>query len=239
MSISTSIHFGQLNTSAEGNGYSIYLRLHLSILKTLLASFDEEVFCFATVLLCCLRHAVFARYIRDVNLNSAHFVLAETSMSLESARISRWHAHPSFPWWIVTGVHMYACVSLFWGYLTVDNLLLLINSDTSISSSGKAADSGPCAFLPPSPKSSSNRPRHVFFKYSNLVKVLPDHCFHRLHAVRLTELQKTRVSPRNPKMQSKQMRNIQVKRPWPTRKVLVSLACSVLLPTFKGIYTMK
>lgn len=237
MSISTSIHFGQLNTSAEGNGYSIYLRLHLSILKTLLASFDEEVFCFATVLLCCLRHAVFARYIRDVNLNSAHFVLAETSMSLVSARISRWHAHPSFPWGIfMLCVHMCAFVSLFWGYLTIVNLLLLINSDTSISSSGEAPDSRPCAFLPTSPKSSSNRPRHIFFKYSNLVKV---NYFHRLHAVRLAELQKTRVSPRNLKLQSKQMRNIQVKRPWPTSKVLVSLACSVLLPTFKGIYTMK
>lgn len=75
-----------------------------------------------------------------------------------------------------------------------------------------------------------------FSKYSNLVKV---NYFHRLHAVRLAELQKTRVSPRNLRLQSKQMRNIQVKRPWPTSKVLVSLVCSVLLPTFKGIYTMK
>lgn len=38
------MHFGQLNTSAEGNGDSVYLRLPLSILKTLLAAFDAEVF---------------------------------------------------------------------------------------------------------------------------------------------------------------------------------------------------
>ena len=45
LSISTSMHFGQLNTTTEGNGESVYLRLALSILKTLLALFDEEVFC--------------------------------------------------------------------------------------------------------------------------------------------------------------------------------------------------
>lgn len=39
------MHFGQLNTSAEGNGDSVYLRLPLSILKTLLAPFEGEVFC--------------------------------------------------------------------------------------------------------------------------------------------------------------------------------------------------
>lgn len=39
------MHFGQLNTSAEGNGDSVYLRQPLSVLKTLLAPLDGEVFC--------------------------------------------------------------------------------------------------------------------------------------------------------------------------------------------------
>lgn len=38
------MHFGQLNTSAEGNGDSVYLRQPLSVLKTLLAPSDGEVF---------------------------------------------------------------------------------------------------------------------------------------------------------------------------------------------------
>lgn len=38
------------------------------------------------------------------------FVLAETSMSLESACISRWHAHPSFPWWIVMCAYVCMCL---------------------------------------------------------------------------------------------------------------------------------
>jgi len=65
------------NTNAEVNGYSIYLRLHLSILKTLLAPFDEEVFCFATVLSLCLRHAAFARNRKDANLNPTQFFLGQ------------------------------------------------------------------------------------------------------------------------------------------------------------------
>lgn len=39
------MHFGQLNTSAEGNGVSVYLRQPLSVLRTLLAASDVEVFC--------------------------------------------------------------------------------------------------------------------------------------------------------------------------------------------------
>lgn len=39
------MHFGQLNTSAEGNGDSVYLRQPLSVLGTLLAASDGEVFC--------------------------------------------------------------------------------------------------------------------------------------------------------------------------------------------------
>lgn len=39
------MHFGQLNTSAEGNGDSVYLRQPLSVLRTLLAASDGEMFC--------------------------------------------------------------------------------------------------------------------------------------------------------------------------------------------------
>lgn len=145
----TSIHFGQLNTSAEGNGYSIYLRLHLSILKTLLASFDEEVFCFAVVLLRCLRHAVFARYIRDVNLTSAHFVLAETFVSSLSARTSRWPTH-RFSTVNICVMYAYVCVCI--SVLRPPDNCQFAPFDKfrhfHLLPRGKALDSRPCAFSP-------------------------------------------------------------------------------------------
>lgn len=93
---------------------------------------------FATVLSHCLRHAAFARNIRDVNLNSAHCFLAETVTSLVPPHTSRWRSRRSFPLWIfVLCVHMSACVWWWHGHLTkLSFLFLLINSDTSISSCG-------------------------------------------------------------------------------------------------------
>lgn len=49
------MHFGQLNTSAEGNGDSTYLRQPLSVWRTLLAASDGEVFCLQQ-----FHHAAFA-----------------------------------------------------------------------------------------------------------------------------------------------------------------------------------
>lgn len=119
MSILTSIHFGQLNTDTEWNGDSIYLRLHLSILKTLLASpvslFWWGGVLFATVLSHCLRHAAFARIIRDVNLNSARCFLAERRHSCLwcFTHMSRWSPRPSFYAVNVADTHTYVWMWVF------------------------------------------------------------------------------------------------------------------------------
>lgn len=81
------------NSNAEVNGYSIYPRLHLSILKTLLAHFDEEVFCFATVLSLNLIRAVLEIQGKQI---STLLSLPQPNTSV-SCVISRWQACPSFP----------------------------------------------------------------------------------------------------------------------------------------------
>lgn len=81
MSISTSIHFGQLNTNAEKWGFYLS-KATLKYIEDFISPFWWGGVLFATVLSHCQRHAAFARNTRDVNLNSAHWFLAEIVTSL-------------------------------------------------------------------------------------------------------------------------------------------------------------
>lgn len=72
----------------------------LKYIEDFIRPFWWEGVLFATVLSCCLRHAAFVRNTKDVNLNPAHYFLAETLTSLMPAHTSRWQPRPSFPLWI-------------------------------------------------------------------------------------------------------------------------------------------
>lgn len=90
----------------------------LKYIEDFISSFWWGGVLFATVLSHCLRHAVFARNIRDVNLNSL-FLGWDVCVGSVLAHMSRWHAHPSFPLWIfVLCVHMPTCVWLWHSHLT-------------------------------------------------------------------------------------------------------------------------